>query len=263
MTEAAVANVSSRGRPRFWRDTSFVAQRALRDAWRDPEGVIPALVIGSFFFLVNVGQFGAIAEGVNIKAFQLPVAVLFAITGLSRAQSLVLDIRDGYFDRLLVTPIHRGALLIGLMTADMVIAVVLGCLILVIALVAGSGFAAGIVGLLVFIAYAALWAIAYNGFPYAIALRTGNPAAVNSSFLLFFPFLFLTTVYVPKEALTGWMKTVVTWNPVTYLLEGMRSLVVVGWDADALLWGLLAILGVAILSQSLAFAALRGRVSRG
>lgn len=257
------AGLTTARRPRFTRDTMLVAGRALRATWRDPEGVLPAFVIGSFFFVVNVGQFGGLATDLNIKAFQLPVAVLFAITGLSRAQALVLDIQDGYFDRLLVTPIHRSALLLGLMAADVVVASLLTCLILVIALLVGSGFAAGLPGVVVFILFAGAWAIAYNGFPYAIALRTGNPAAVNSSFLLFFPFLFLTTVYIPKEALTGWMETVVTWNPVTYLLEGMRSLVLTGWDATALLWALLAILGVGILSQALALAALRGRIARG
>ena len=80
-------------------------------------------------------------------------------------------------------------------------------------------------GVLVFIVIAALWSLAFAGFGYAIALKTGNPAAVNSSFLLFFPFLFLTSSYVPRDQLTGWLDTVAGWNPVTYLLEGLRSLV--------------------------------------
>ena len=80
---------------------------------------------------------------------------------------------------------------------------------------------------------AALWSLAFAGFGYAIALKTGNPAAVNSSFLLFFPFLFLTTSYVPRDQLRGWLDTVAGLNPVTYLLEGLRSLVLGGWEADA------------------------------
>ena len=73
---------------------------------------------------------------------------------------------------------------------------------------------------------AALWSLAFAGFAYAIALKTGNPAAVNSTFLLFFPFLFLTSSYVPRSQLSGWLSTVAGFNPVTYLLGGLRSLVI-------------------------------------
>ena len=91
---------------------------------------------------------------------------------------------------------------------------------------------------------------------------TGNPAAVNSSFLIFLPVVFLTTVFVPREALTGWMATVVAFNPVTYLLEGMRSLISVGWDAGDLLGALAGIGAVAVISLPLALLALQGRVRR-
>ena len=90
-------------------------------------------------------------------------------------------------------------------------------------------------------ALSGLWGLAYTGFPYAIAFKTGNPAAVNSSFLLFFPFVFLTTVFVPREAMTGWLATVAVFNPVTYLLDALRSIISVGWDFEALLKGVGAI----------------------
>ena len=102
----------------------------------------------------------------------------------------------------------------------------------------------------------------YAGFVYAIALKTGNPGAVNSSFLLFLPFVFLTTLWLPKEALTGWMATVAEYNPVTYLLDALRSLISEGWDAEALLVGVVAVLGVGVVSMSLALMALRSRVRR-
>ena len=87
-----------------------------------------------------------------------------------------------------------------------------------------------------FIGLAALWSLAFAGFGYAIALKTGNPAAVNSSFLLFFPFLFLTSSYVPRNQLSGWLYTVSALNPVTYILDALRSLVL----ADSWQWGDLA-----------------------
>jgi ABC-2 type transport system permease protein len=107
-----------------------------------------------------------------------------------------------------------------------------------------------------------LWGLAFAGFPYAIALKTGNPAAVNSSFILFFPFAFLTTSFLPKEALTGWLATIATYNPVTYVLDGLRSLITNGWVWGDLAQGLLAILAVGIVSFGLASAAMRGRISQ-
>jgi ABC-2 type transport system permease protein len=116
----------------------------------------------------------------------------------------------------------------------------------------------------VFVALAALWSLAFAGFGYAIALKTGNPAAVNSSFLLFFPFLFLTTSYVPRDQLSGWLDTVAGLNPVTYLLEGLRSLTMdQGFQWDDLGAALAAIAVVGVVSMTLCFAALRGRVARG
>jgi ABC-2 type transport system permease protein len=240
--------------------------RALRSIPRDPESIIPALVVPMFFFAVNVGALQDLAEripGIDYKAFQLPVAIIFAVTGVTRANILVLDIQGGYFDRLALTPVNRLAMLLGFMVADLVLVISLSVPVIILGFIVGVRFETGVPGLFVFLGIAGIWALAYNAFPYAVALRTGNPAAVNSSFLLFLPVTFLTTVFVPKEALTGWMAQVVSFNPVTYLLEGMRSLIVDGWDAGDLLRAVAAISAVAILSFSLALWALAGRVRRG
>lgn len=249
----------------FLRDLTSVAIRALRQIPREPEAVIPALIVPVFFFVVNVGSLQNVAERTGIsdfKAFQLPVAILFAVTGVSRAAALVTDITSGYFDRLLLTPMNRLALLLGLMIADLALVIALSIPVLALGLLLGVDFATGVGGMLVFLLLTGLWGLAFTGFPYAIALKTGNPAAVNSSFVLFFPFLFLTTTFLPQEALTGWLATVADYNPVTYVLAAMRSLAMDGWQADTLLQGVAAIAAVAALSFTLALTALRGRVSR-
>jgi len=246
----------------FFHDLIAVAIRALKQIPRDPEGVIPALVVPVFFFVVNVGSLQKVAEqqpGFDFKAFQVPVAIIFAVTGISRASTLVADIQGGYFDRMLITPMNRLALLLGLMIADFALVVGLSIPVLGMGYAVGVRFATGILGILVFILMAGLWGLMFAGFPYAIALKTGSPAAVNSSFIIFFPFAFLTTSFLPKEALTDWLAAVATWNPVTYLLEALRSLIMVGWSGEALLKGLGAIVVVGVISQGLAFSALRGR----
>jgi ABC-2 type transport system permease protein len=249
-----------------WHDFSTVAYRAIRGVFREPEFFIPALITPVFFFVVNVGALQDFAQNsgavADFKAFQLPVAIVFAVTGVSRASALVTDIQSGYFDRLLLTPTRRPMLLLGLMAADIISIVMLTIPVLLLGLLLGVRFETGLLGMIVFIGYGALWGLAFAGFPYAIALKTGNPAAVNSSFILFFPFAFLTTSFLPKDALTGWLATVATYNPVTYVLAGLRSLIIVGWDADTLAKGAAASLALMVISFGLASLAMRGRISR-
>ncbi|WP_431988791.1 ABC transporter permease [Streptomyces parvulus] len=258
-----------RSQPRragFAGDLVSVAIRALRSIPRDLETVVPALIIPVFFFVVNIGALEPVAEqsGVrDFRAFQLPVAIIFAVTGVSRASGLVTDISSGYFDRLLLTPMRRTALLLGLMVADLALVMALCVPVILLGLVVGVGFTTGVPGAVAFVVIAGLWGLAFTGFPYAIALRTGSPGAVNSSFLLFFPFAFLTTSFLPQQALTGWLATIADYNPVTYLLAALRSLLSDGWSWSGLWPGLLAVLGVGTVSFALAFTALRGRVSRG
>ena len=251
----------------FFTDWRTVSLRALRLTSRDPEAFGPALAIPLFFFVVNVGALqkfveGGFPAGFDYKAFQLPVAVVFAVTGVSRANSLVLDIQGGYLDRLLLTPVRRGTLLIGLMTADFVLIVALALPVLILGLILGIHVATGVAGMLLFVLIAGAWGLAFTGFPYAIALRTGNPTAVNNAFLLFFPFAFLTTAYLPQQAMTGWLATAVKFNPTTYLLAGMRALLQTGWEWGDIGKGVLAIAGMGTLSFTMAFTALNGRVNR-
>ena len=262
----------------FFADLLSVAGRAVRSIPRDPESIIPALIVPIFFYAVNLGSAAPTVDrffkspatfgippsefpqyALNAKQFFLPVAIIFAVTGVSRASALVTDIQDGYFDRLLMTPIKRLSLLLGLMIADFTLVVALTMPVLALAFIAGTRFETGVFGVVVFVLAAATWGLVFTGFPYAIALKTGNPAAVNSSFILFFPFAFLTTSFLPQPLLTGWLQTVAKYNPVTYLLEGLRSLTV-GWYWGELAKGFACVLGVGVISIGLALLALRSRV---
>ena len=136
-------------------DLVTISGRALRAIPRDPEQFIPAMIVPLFFFIVNVGALQNLAEGSgsvpDFKAFQLPVAILFAVTGVSRASALVYDIQDGYFDRLLMTPVRRVTLLLGLLTADFALVVALCIPVLVLGAILGIHFATGPLGLLLFL----------------------------------------------------------------------------------------------------------------
>lgn len=246
------------------RDIVSVAGRALRQIPREPASVLPAVFVPAFFYTVNLGALERFARGAfDYKAFLLPMAIAFAVTGMSRAPTLVTDIQSGYFDRLCMTPIRRTALLLGLMAADVVVIVALCVPVLAIGFGVGVRFATGAGGVAAFVAFSAVWGLVFTGFPYAVALATGSPAAVNASFVVFFPLFFLSDAVVPKQELTGWMSAIATYNPITYLLDALRSLITAGWQGSTLLEGLAALAGIGAVSMTLAMAALRGRVRRG
>ncbi|MEM8923934.1 MAG: ABC transporter permease [Actinomycetota bacterium] len=248
----------------FFTDVATVARRAVRSLAREPEALIPALVVPMFFYAVNIGALQVVAEdlgdGFDFKAFQLPVAIIFAVTGVSRANVVVVDIQSGYLDKLLVTPVKRSALLLGMMVADVVLVFGLSVLVSIVGFLVGVRFETGLLGVLAFLLLASAWGLAFTGFPYTIALVTGNPAAVNSSFVVFFPFAFLTSAFLPLEALTSWLRSIARWNPVTYLLEGLRSLIIEGWDVTDLRNAVVAVVGLGAITFTMAFLALNARV---
>ena len=249
----------------FIPDLISVSERAVRSVFRDPETTIPALIIPVFMFIMTVGaleDFAKSIPGLDYRAFQLPVAVLFAVTGISRATTVVTDIQSGYFDRLVMTPVNRLALLLGLLVADLALVVALTIPVIIMGFIAGVGFETGIAGILAFMFLGGLWGLIFAGFPYAIAFKTGNAAAVNMSFLLFFPFLFMTSLFVPQEAMTGWLSTAADYNPVTYVLAALRSLIYGGWDAQAIRDGIISIAAVGVLSIGMSLVALKGRATR-
>ena len=249
----------------FFFDMYAMSRRGVRLMLRDLETVVTALLIPVFMYVLTVGALQDFAEnipGMDYRAFQLPVAVLFAVTGVSRAITVVTDIQSGYFDRLVITPVNRVALLLGLMVADFILIVALTIPVVIMGFIMGVTFQTGLPGILAFMLLAGLWGLVFNGFPYTIAFKTGNVTAVNLSWMLFFPALFMTTLFIPQEQMTPWLSTAADFNPVTYILAAERSLITEGWRLAALRDGLLATLGVGVVSLSLALAALRGRATR-
>ena len=151
---AAIRSVRRHRRWAFFSDLAAVSSRALRATRRDIESLLPALIIPVFFFVVNIGALQDVAEnipGLDYKAFQLPVAIIFAVTGISRAITLVFDIQSGYFDRLSLTPVNRVSLLLGLMVADFALCVALSIPVVILGFVVGVRFESGVIGILAFI----------------------------------------------------------------------------------------------------------------
>ena len=148
----------ARARPAgTFHDVFAIAGRALRAVPRDLEAVIPPIFIAIFFFIVNIGTLENLTQnniqGFDYTAFQMATAVLLGVTGVSRAQALVVDVQNGYFDRLLLTPVRRSAILIGHMVADVAVSAMLCVPILALAFALGIDFQTGALGVLMFIVH--------------------------------------------------------------------------------------------------------------
>ncbi len=250
-------------------DTYQLTLRSLREVWRQPAFEIQNYFIPLFFFFVTVAALGNVFEllelpGVdNYRGFQMPVAILQGVAGGASfsALAMVTDIERGYFDKLLLTPTPRISLVLGRLFGDGVRVVLITAVILLVGFVFGAGMEAGVFGYVAILFLAGLFGLAYAGFGLAIALRTGSPQAAQAGFLIFFPLLFLSPAFAPKGQFDPWLETLATINPVTYILEGMRTLVLEGWDWGQIGEALLAIAVLAAINMPLALWALRHRTA--
>jgi len=217
---------------------TVLGERALREARRTPDALLPTLLIPLFFLVVNVGQAGRIfptgstpwLEGQGYAAFQLPSTILLAASFGSAALYLVEEIENGYFDKLRATPVSRTSIALGRLTSEPVKTAGMTIVIVLIAIPFGVNVASGVLGVVLLVLLAAGWAIGYAAFLQLVALKTRSAAATNSAGLVFFPLLFLTPNFVPRELLTRPMEIAATLNPVTYVMEAMRSLILVQLD---------------------------------
>jgi ABC-2 type transport system permease protein len=237
--------------------TITLGQRALREALRQPDALFMTMFIPLFFLVVNTGQAAEIfpsestdfLEGQGYGAFQLPITLLLAASFGMAALFLVEEIEGGYFDKLRAIPIPRFSIVLGRLVAEGAKGVVLSSLIVLLALPFGISIASGPLGFILLVGLTSLWGIVYAGFMQLIALKTRSAAAVNSGGLIFFPLLFLTPNFVPRELLTEPMEVAATLNPVTYLMEALRSLVLddLNWGEILPGFGVVAALGVVML----------------
>ena len=267
---SAPASARSSAEPRtlaapagFAPDVGAMAGRAVRGLLREPESFIPALVIPLFFFVVQLGALGHVSErafGIsNYAAFQLPVAVLFAAANTSGGNALVLDIANGYWDKLSLTPVHRSAMVIGTLLGEVVAVIGYSVLLMAFGWVIGVRFAGPEpVGALGLLGLTVLFGAGFAAISVAVALATGSVRATQTTFIIFFPLLFLTPGTLPRGLMTGWFKTAVALNPVTYILEAARSFIF-HLDAVVLLKGLVACLGFCAFTFALTVLAFRRR----
>jgi ABC-2 type transport system permease protein len=240
---------------------AYLARRSLIRTLRQPAAVVFPLLFPVLLLAVNSG--GLRAE-TNLPGFPTQSFLAFALAvpfiqgGLfatgNAGTDVAKDIQTGFLNRLALTPMRGSALLLGELGGVMAVGLLQALFYLGIGLAFGVHLASGVAGGFVMIALAVMIAFGFAAFGAFAALRTGSTEAVNGIFPVFFVFLFISSMNIPRNLIdTDWFRWLATANPVSYLIEGMRSLIISGWDGQAL--ALAFGIGVAIVVAGFALAA--------
>jgi ABC-2 type transport system permease protein len=248
-----------------------LARRSIVRTLRQPASSIPPITFPLALMAVNAAGLDAATQipgfpTDSFLAFALAVpfiqGALFAT--MNGGTDLARDIQTGFFNRLSLTPMHGTALLVGTLAGVVALGLAQAVIYLLVGVfVADVEIAAGFGGALVLLLLATLIALGFGGLGAMMALRTGSGEAVQGLFPALFVFLFISSMNMPRDLIEiDWFRIAATVNPVSYLLEGVRSLIIEGWDAQTLALGFGVALAVAAISLTLAALALRNRMER-
>ncbi len=247
-----------------------ISDRSVRRTLRQPAAIIPAIVFPIMLLFVSAGGLQA-AENLpgfpEVSYFDFALAVTFmqgAIFATGGAGTdLATDIESGFLSRLSLTPMSGAALVLGQLGGSIALGIFQATCYLAAGLIGGATIVTGIAGVVVIYLLVILMAIGFGSLGIAAALRTGSGEAVQGLFPLLFVLLFLSTINLPLDLIPiTWFRWVATANPITYLVDAARSLIITGWDGPALLAGFLVALTIAIVGVVASAVALRGRLQR-
>jgi len=248
----------------------LLARRSVVHTARQPAAIIFPLLFPMLLLAVNSG--GLKAE-THLPGFPTKSFVAFALAvpfiqgalfaTMNAGTDLARDVETGFLSRLSLTPLRGAALLAGQLGGVVTLGVIQAAFYILVGLVVGVRPAAGVGGVAVLLVFAAMIALAFGSIGAWAALRTGSPEAVQSLFPVFFVFLFISSMNIPRNLIaTTWFRYAATANPVSYLLECVRSLIITGWNGEALLLGFAIVSVVALAGLSLAAYTLPRRLAR-
>ena len=247
-----------------------IARRSAVATYRQRALLVFPLLFPLILFAINGS---ALSKATQIPGFPTSSYRAFLIAmpfvqgamfvSINTGTSLARDIETGFLNRLALTPLRSEAMLIGQLGGAFVVACVQAVVYLLIGLATGVGFASGFGGVLVLLGLSLAISFAFACLGALLALRLGSGEAIQGIFPLLFVTLFLSSSTLPRNLIKAtWFREVATYNPVSYLLEGLRSLVIQGWNAQALELAFGFALALAVISLALSGAAMKSRLAR-
>jgi ABC-2 type transport system permease protein len=254
----------------FADQVAMLARRSVVRTARQPANVVFPLVFPLLLLAVNSSGLDSATHLPGFPtdsyfAFALAVpfmqGALFAT--MNAGTDLARDIQTGFLNRLALTPMRGVALLAGQLGGVMAMTAVQAAVWIATGFIFGVHFATGVPGIAVLFVFSLLIGLGFGALGAFLALRTGSGEAVQGMFPVFFVFLFISSMAMPRNLIEiDWFRTAATLNPVSYLIEAVRSLIIVGWDPEALALGFGVATAIAAMAVALASASLRTRLTR-
>ena len=254
----------------FVQQVGQLARRSVVRTARQPANVVFPLVFPLLLLAVNST---GLQSATHLPGFPTDSYFAFALAvpfmqgalfaTMNAGTDLARDIQTGFLNRLALTPMRGIALLAGQLGGVMTMTAVQAAVWIATGLIFGVHFAAGAGGIVVLFIFSLLIGLGFGALGAFLALRTGSGEAVQGMFPVFFVFLFISSMAMPRNLIEiDWFQTATTLNPVSYLIEGMRSLIIIGWDAEALALGFGVAILIAVVAVTLASVSLRTRLTR-
>jgi ABC-2 type transport system permease protein len=247
-----------------------IARRSIVRTARQPASAIPPLIFPVALMAVNAG---GLRSSTDLPGFPTDSFLAFALavpfiqgalfSTMNAGTDLARDVQTGFINRLSLTALRDWAFLVGQLSGVVALGVVQALFYLAVGLAAGVHFASGPAGVLVLLVYAVIVSLSFGALGAFLALRTGSGESIQALFPVLFVFLFISSMNAPRNLIgVGWFKTAATLNPVSYMIECVRSLIIVGWDGQALMLGFGFTFVIGVVSLTFASRALRLRMTR-
>ena len=253
-----------------WPQIGALAWRSVVRTSRQPAAVVFPLIFPMLLLLVNSGGLKA---STKLPGFPTDSFLAFALavpfiqgalfSTMNAGTDLAKDIQTGFLNRLSLTSMRGSALIAGQLSGVVILGLIQAAFYIAVGLIVGVHFAAGPLGILTLFGFAAVISISFGALGVFLALRTGSGEAIQGLFPLLFVFLFLSSMNTPRNLIgVDWFRFVATVNPVSYLIECVRSLIITGWNADALALGFGFAVLIGIMSVMAATLSLKVRLER-
>ncbi len=247
-----------------------VARRSAMATYRQRALIIFPMLFPLILFAINGSALSRATEipGFPTRSYRAFLLAMPFIQGamfvsISTGTNLARDIESGFLNRLALTPLRSEAMLVGQLGGAFVLGCVQAVVYLLVGFATGVDIASGVGGVFVLLALSLAISFAFASLGGLLALRFGSGEAVQGIFPLLFVTLFLSSSTLPRNLIkTTWFRDIATYNPVSYLLEGLRSLIIRGWNAQALELAFGFALALAVITLALSSAAMKSRLAR-